>query len=85
MTITRGLLYFAQEEVRTMWVMEPAFHPSVGALQRATGHWSWMCLLLIQTPVPKNVGRSSLRHVRPERALGPLFRNSEVESWDYAL
>jgi hypothetical protein len=54
------------------------------ALQRATERCSWMCLVLIQTPVPKNVGRSSLRYVGPEQTLGPLFRNNEVKSRDYA-
>ena len=45
------------------------------------------CLLLIQVPVPKNVGQSSLRCVcvGPEHSLGPLFRNSDVETRDYVL
>lgn len=33
----------------------------------------------------KKCGTVLLRYVGPEQALGPLFRNSEVESRDFAL
>jgi hypothetical protein len=61
MTIIRGRLYFTQKQVRITYVGHGTVFPSqywcrTCELQRATEHWSWMGLVLIQTPVPKKSG-----------------------------